>query len=252
VILALDMADGKEKWRSEAGTAYASPVPIKLGGVDAVLAETNDSIVALRAEDGKELWQTAYVVEGRGYNAATPIVDGQTVIYSGSNRGAKAAQLEEDGDQFKSKDLWSNNDNSVIYNSPILKDGYIYGLSALDVLFCINATTGETAWSAPLGIQPKVEEAPPAQDQQGERPGGRRRGGRGCGRAGYGSIVDAGPVLFALTPLGQLVVLEPSSEEFKQLAVYKVSENQTYAYPVISGRRIFIKDDDSLTLWKLE
>jgi hypothetical protein len=72
------------------------------------------------------------------------------------------------------------------------------------------------------------------------------------GGAGYGSIVDVGSVLLALTPSAQLIVFEPSDKEFKQLASYKVSDNQTHAHPVVSGNRIFIKDRDSVTLWTVE
>ena len=76
--------------------------------------------------------------------------------------------------------------------------------------------------------------------------------GGGMGGGGYGSIVDAGSVLLALTPSAQLIVLEPSDKEFKQLASYKVAVGQTHAYPIVSGNRIFIKDKDSLTLWTVE
>jgi len=77
------------------------------------------------------------------------------------------------------------------------------------------------------------------------------RGG-GMGRGGYGSIVDAGSVLVSLTPTGQLNVFEPSDKEYKQLASYKVAEGATYAYPIVAGNRIFIKDADSVTLWTIE
>jgi hypothetical protein len=72
------------------------------------------------------------------------------------------------------------------------------------------------------------------------------------GRAGYGSIVDAGSVLVALTPGGTLVVFEPSESAFKEQAKYKVANGDTYAYPVLSGKRVFIKDKDSVTLWTVE
>ena len=59
-------------------------------------------------------------------------------------------------------------------------------------------------------------------------------------------------VLFALTPAGRLTVFEPSKEKLNRLASYKVAEGKTYAYPVIAGKRIFIKDSDSVTLWTIE
>ena len=72
------------------------------------------------------------------------------------------------------------------------------------------------------------------------------------GGQGYGSLVDAGPVLLGLTPSAQLIVFEPSDKELKQVASYKVSPSQTHAYPVASGNRIFIKDKDSVILWTVE
>jgi hypothetical protein len=63
--------------------------------------------------------------------------------------------------------------------------------------------------------------------------------------------VDAGSVMFALNPVGRLVVFEPTAEEFKQLAAYEVADGGTYAYPIISGKRVFIKDADSVTLWTI-
>jgi hypothetical protein len=213
------------------------------------VAETDKSIVGLNPKDGALLWQIPYVVEGRGYNASTPIIDGQAVIYSGSDRGTKAAKIEKQGDALAATELWSNADNSVQFNSPVLKDGLLYGLSGSDVLFCLRAQDGQTLWTAPLGAaaaQPQPQQ-PPAQPGPG---GGRRRGGRS--RGGYGSIVDAGPVLVALTPSANLVVFKPSDQGLEQLASYKVAESETYAYPVLSDKRLFIKDQDAVTLWTIE
>ena len=74
----------------------------------------------------------------------------------------------------------------------------------------------------------------------------------GMGRDGYGSVVDAGSVLFALTPGGKLAVFEPSDKEFKQVALYTVAKEGTYAYPVVAGNRIFVKDKDSVKLFMIE
>ena len=67
-----------------------------------------------------------------------------------------------------------------------------------------------------------------------------------------GSIVDAGPVLMALSPNSQLIVFEPSDKEFKQIAKYKVADSDTWAYPIVAGNRVFVKDKDSLTMWLIE
>jgi len=71
-------------------------------------------------------------------------------------------------------------------------------------------------------------------------------------RGGYGSIVDAGSVLLALTPQSELIVLRPTADEYTELARLKVSETPTYAYPVVAGKSLYIKDQDSVTLWTIQ
>jgi outer membrane protein assembly factor BamB len=96
-------------------------------------------------------------------------------------------KLERDGNKVAGKELWTNSETSVVYNSPIVKDGLLFGISGRDEVFCIDTQTGKRLWSKRLE-------------------GG---GGGGRGRGGYGNIVAAGPVLFALTPAGRLVVFKP-------------------------------------------
>ena len=73
--------------------------------------------------------------------------------------------------------------------------------------------------------------------------------GRG---AGYGSVVDAGSVLLALTPGSQLVAFKPDEKAYTELARIKVAESPTYAYPIVSGNRLFIKDQDAVVLWAVQ
>ena len=57
-----------------------------------------------------------------GMNTSTPIISNDTLIYSGSGRGVQTVKFEKDGDALKATELWSNKDNSIQYNSPILKE----------------------------------------------------------------------------------------------------------------------------------
>jgi hypothetical protein len=72
------------------------------------------------------------------------------------------------------------------------------------------------------------------------------------GGGGYGSLVDAGSVMLALTPNSELLAFEPSREAFKVLARIKVADSPTHAYPIASDNRLFIKDRDSVMLWTIE
>jgi len=222
-IVAYDLASGDQKWKwTGDGTAYASPVTLTVSGTRMVVTLTAKKIVGIGAADGKLLWEAPFPAQGMNYNAATPIVDGQTVIYAGAGRGTKAVKVEKTADGFAAKELWSNPDNGVQFDSPVLKDGQIYGLSQRGVLFCLDAQTGKTLWTTELG-------------------------GRG-----FGSIVDAGSALLALTPKGELIVFEPSGKEYKKLSAYKVADTDTYAYPVPAGKGLFVKDKDAVSFWAVD
>ncbi len=76
-------------------------------------------------------------------------------------------------------------------------------------------------------------------------------GGMGSTR-GYGSIVNAGSVLMALSPAMELVVFQPDSKAYTEVARIKVADKAVYAYPVLVGNRLFVRDQDSVILWNIE
>jgi outer membrane protein assembly factor BamB len=154
----------------------------------------------------------------------TPIIDGQTVYYSGATRGTHALKIAKQGDLFNTTELWSNPDVSVQFNTPILKDGHIYGLSDQGFLFCLNAQSGNTNW-----LDTNKTDS-----------------------GGFCALLDVGSVLLALPGNGQLIAFKPDEKAYTELARIKVADTATYAIPIISGNRIFVKDQDSLTLWLLK
>jgi outer membrane protein assembly factor BamB len=297
-IVAYDLATGEQRWKwAGEGPDYASPSLMTVDGVKLVVAETEKKVVAVTLADGKLVWETPFAAQGMGaYNAASPVVDGQTIVYSGGGRGTKAVRLEKAGDAYVAKELWSNADKAVQFSSPVVKDGLLYGLSGGNELFCLDAKTGKTLWAAPIaaggggmggpggggpggnggpgGGRPGGGGGGGFGGQPGDRPGGPgagpggpggapggggpggRRGGRGMGggggRGGYGSIVDAGDVLLVLTPASDLIAFKPSDKQFTEVAKTKVAASPTYAYPVVSGSRVFVKDQDSVSLLAVE
>lgn len=224
-IIAYNLASGNEKWRwADEGPEYASPVLLTVGGTKQIVTLAEKSIVGIGVADGKLLWQLPFVPVRRAYNAATPIVDGQMVIYTGGGRGTKAVKIEKKGDGFTAKELWSNPDVATQFNTPVLKDGLLFGLSNRSNLFCINAKDGQTAWTDTTTR----------------------------GRGGFAAIVNAGSVILALPSNSELIVFKPSGKAYSELARIKVSDTPTYAQPVIAGNRIFIKDKETVTMWTIE
>jgi outer membrane protein assembly factor BamB len=224
-LLVFDLATGSEKWRwTLEGPEYASPVLMTVEGSKQIVTLTEKSIAGIALADGKMLWQLPFPTQRRAYNAATPIIDGQTVIYAGALRGTKAVKIEKQGGDFITRELWSNDQVAPQFNTSVLKDNLLFGSTSMSNLFCLNAVTGQTAWLDTT-----------RQD-----------------RGGFAALLDAGPVILALPSSSYLIVLKPSEKEFTQLARIKVADTPTYAHPVIRGNRIYIKDQETIALWTIK
>ena len=224
-LVAFDLAGGAVKWKwAGDGPAYGSPILMTAEGTKQLVVQTDRSLEGVAAADGKLLWQIATTVQGRVFNSATPIIEGQTVIFTGQGKGTRAVKIEKKGDGFAPKDLWSNEELGTGFDTPVLKDGLLYGYSDKGSLYCVNAETGKMCWTDAT-----------------------KRG-----QGNFAAILDAGTCLMLLPSNSELVVFKPGDKEFTELAKYKVAETPTYAHPVVSGKRIFVKDQDSLVLWTLE
>jgi len=222
-IIAFDLPTGAEKWKRVGdGPAYASPVLMTVDGTKQIVEMTDKSIVGVAVADGELLWQIPAVPQRRFYNSATPIVDGSTVIYTGQGQGTKAVKVEKKGDGFAAQELWSNAELGTGYDTPVLKDGLLYGLSDRGNLFCMHSQTGQAAWTNTNRL------------------------------SSFGAVLDAGAVLVALPEKSGLIVFRPSDKQYEELARISVSETPIYAHPVLAGNRIFVKDQDALTLWTID
>ena len=222
-IVAADLGSGTIKWKwTGEGPGYASPVVMSVDGGRQIVALTEKSAVGIDLADGKLLWQLPFVPQGMAYNAATPIVDGQTVYISGQGRGTKALKVEKKDGTFAATELWSNPQISVQFCSPVLKDGMLYAITDKGNVCCVDAKSGQAVWSDPTK------------------------------RGGYGAIIDAGSVMVALPEKSDMIVFKPGEKQYTEVASIKVAETSTYAAPVVAGKGIYIKDQDALTLWTWE
>ncbi len=221
-VIVLDMNSGNEKWKwSGDGPAYASPSVMIIDGTKHLIVQTEKNLLALNFNDGKLVWQIATPVQQRFYNCSSPYIDGQTIYYTGQGTGMKAIKIEKSGGNFTTKEIWSNPGVGAKWNTPVLKNGSLYGFTDQKRIYCLNASTGETAW-----IDNVVN-------------------------SDFATIVDCGSVIIGLPSTGNLIVFNSESAVYKELVKYKVSDTPVYAYPIIAGSVIYIKDSESLTMYKI-
>jgi outer membrane protein assembly factor BamB len=216
-VIAFDLKSGSEKWKwSGEGPSYSSPSLMTIDGKKLVIVITEKNIMALSFTDGKQLWQIATPVQQRFYNCVSPYIDRQTIYLTGQGTGMKAIKVEKSGNDYTAKELWSNTEVGARWNTPVLKDGYLYGFTDQKRIYCLNAATGQTAW-----IDNAVN-------------------------SDFSTILDCGSVIIGLTSTDNLIVMKPDSKAYSEIVKYKVSDTPIYGYPVISGNSIYIKDAETL------
>jgi outer membrane protein assembly factor BamB len=222
-LVAFDVRTGAEQWRwSDDGPAYGSPVLATFDGVRQVIGVSQQFVVGVEAATGVLLWKRPFLPPNTT-SSQTPIVLGRTVLISGQSMGVTAfAPARRDG-RWDTETLWVNEDVSMYMSNGVVHDGVLYGLSHKNSgqWFAVDATTGKTVWLTR---------------------------GRDATNA---AIVGAGAFLAQLKDDGELLFTPPSRAGHAPAQRYQVAESQTWAQPVLDGRRIFIKDEDHLTLWTL-
>lgn len=223
-LTAFDARTGDVKWAWNGdGPAYASPIIATLAGTPQVITQTQNFMVGVSAETGELLWQRPFANKFSN-NAISPIVLDDMVIMSGYERGVTAfAPTKRDG-KWTTEVRWDTQEVSMFMSNPVLVGTTLYGLSqkASGQFFAIDAKTGKVLWLGPAR------------------------------EATNTSVSKAGDVLFLLNDDAELVVARTDPSKLDVIRRYTVADSVTWAQPVVSGSRLFIKDSSSLALWTLE
>jgi outer membrane protein assembly factor BamB len=219
-LTAFDATTGEVRWRwTGDGGAFASPILADIDGVPQIISVMDQFVVSLAA-DGKLLWQHSW---GRSLHI-TPLVYRNTVIVSGQNMGVTALAPKRRDRQWDVDVAWQIKDVSMFLSNPVIVGDTLFGLSHRNggQFFAVDAASGKVLW---LG-EPR--------------------------EATNTAVVKAGDLLFLLNDDAELIVARANRTALQIIKRYTVADRATWAQPAISGSRIFIKDQSSLTLWTVD
>lgn len=140
--LALNKVTGDVMWMGgKQKCGYATPVPTVINGQKALVIFGKDTTYAVRARDGKTLWQFPWKTY-RDVNAADPILSGNQVFVSSSyGRGCGLWKVQGD----KTYKLWESKVIRALMSCLILHNEYVYGFDER-TLKCIRLQDGSEQW----------------------------------------------------------------------------------------------------------
>jgi outer membrane protein assembly factor BamB len=222
-LTAFDVASGNVKWRWDGdGPAYGSPIVADLDGTRQVITLTQTKLIGVDAGTGTLLWQRPFT-NSSVTNSATPILVGRTVVVSNGGP-VMAYTLTKQGSQWIAQDAWQNEDAPYRLSNTVVGAGdVLFGLSTRNSgqYFGVDVKTGATLWTSE---------------------------GR---QATNAALLRTGNWLFSLEDDGELIVARASRTTLEPVRRYKVSDEETWTPPVLSGNRVFVKGVSRLTLWTL-
>ncbi|EMI24084.1 PQQ-binding-like beta-propeller repeat protein [Rhodopirellula europaea] len=152
-VVGFDLATGKEVWRSlDERACYSAPILIQQGGKDVVVCWTGDSISGLSPSTGDVFWSIPFPPSRMPIGVATPVVDDNllfvTSFYDGSMMVELSATEPTATKKWHRVGIDEKNTRALqsIISTPVMRDGYVYGVDSYGELRCLDAETGERVW----------------------------------------------------------------------------------------------------------
>jgi outer membrane protein assembly factor BamB len=222
-VVAFNAENGEIVWtlKGEPST-YSSPLLMKVGNEEIIVLQTETDVIGI-SKTGSLLLKIPTPGEQRFYNSSTPVIDGQNIIVCGQGKGTKSYKIEKSGDKYSFTEKWTNPEYGTSFNTPVLKDGFLYGQEArLGKLYCLNAVSGKTCWADTTAHNR------------------------------FASVLDLGKTLLSLPATGNMLFFEPNPEKYVPKMKYKVAETEVYAHPLVVGDKIYVKEQELLTCWQFK
>ena len=157
LVVAFDKDTGQVLWHalSAAQVGYAPPMIAEAGGKRQLIVWEPEAVHGLDPEGGQVSWSVPFELRAPPCMAiSTPRVAGDRVFVTSFYDGSLMLKL--DADRPGASVLWKAKGRSEkpedtkalqsIISTPVLKDGYLYGVCSYGELRCLKADTGERLW----------------------------------------------------------------------------------------------------------
>ena len=227
VVFAYRKADGSPVWKSGSGDAsYASSILATLAGRRVILSNNAASLTAHDPATGRLLFEHPWG-NAKWPKASQPVVlPGDRVFVSaGYGMGCQIVQVTATGagssgepGMLKAETLWKGLTMKTQFNSPALRQGFLYGLDD-GLLACVDAANGRRVWKD--------------------------------GRFGSGQTLIVGDVIVVQNENGTVHACAASPDGFREWGRIAALSSKTWNHPTVAGRYLLVRNDREASCWEL-
>jgi outer membrane protein assembly factor BamB len=227
-LVAFNKDTREEVWKSlDDPASYSSPIAIGEGDDRRLVFLTGKRLVAVSPKDGSVTWEFP-LVDKLAESSTTPVLAGDVMFASSITYGGVGLKLESP--TKLGEKLWHDENLTCYFSTPIAvgKELYVVAGTKPPALFnqatlhCLDLATGKKHWT------------------------GRKVGSY------HASLLRTGDdKLLLLEEVGNLVLLDPTPKEYRELARAKICGN-TWAHPALADGRLYVRDDRELVCVELK
>jgi outer membrane protein assembly factor BamB len=218
-LVAYDAETGAPAWSAgEGGASYSSPTLVTLSGREQLVVLNAASVSGHDPASGAVLWEHPF--PSAQPNVAMPAVLGpdRLLVSAGYGVGSKAYRLTEAAGALEAKLEWESPRLKSKFANLVVHGGFVYGLDD-GVLTCLDPANGERRWKS--------------------------------GRHGHGQLLLVAGLLLVQTEEGELVLVEPSPDAYRELARFPALEGKTWNPPALAGSLLLVRNDREAAAYEL-
>jgi outer membrane protein assembly factor BamB len=219
-LVAYDQETGEIAWHAgDDRSSYASPFVTTLAGIRQIVILNSRSVVGHDPADGRVLW--SHPSPGGQPSVAQPLpLPGDRLLVSiGYGVGSKLYQLSAAADgSLEAALAWETPKLKSKFANLVLHEGFVYGLDD-GILVCLDPDTGKLRWKR--------------------------------GRYGHGQLILVDDLLLLQTETGEIVLVEPTPEEHRELARFRVMEGKVWNSPALAGPYLLVRTEQEAALFEL-
>lgn len=211
-MLAFDKRTGDVKWKTgDEKMTHATPVMRTINGKTQIIFYMQSGLVSVNPENGETFWRAPF--DYRTSSAASPVVEND-LVYCSAGYGVGAGVFRVN-DSDSAEEVWKKPNRLMNHwSTPVVFDGHLYGIYKFKKygkapLQCVELSTGEIKWSQ--------------------------------NNFGPGNCILVGDKLAVLSDAGELVIVQASPDQYKELAREKVLDGKCWSTPAFSDGKLYIR-----------